>query len=152
MDVKGQVHSSCPVLCREEPRELEKGRQMKGQVRGAVTEGYLRHAADMSDHNPDSGDNLTISSTSIFIPSTQHAGLITRQRLGLSGYCGSPISYPSIWGGLPALPQLLAADSAFGRSTDFITGGRAGAICPPFPWALRSISRLLQLPSIDLLH
>ena len=55
MDVKGQGQSDCPVLCREEPRDLEKGRQIEGEVRGAVTEGYLRHKRDMADHNPTQG-------------------------------------------------------------------------------------------------
>lgn len=78
--------------------------------------------------------------------------LLTRQRLGLSGHCGSPTCYPSIRGGLPALPQLLAAVSAFGRSTDLSPAGDLCHLPAISVSGVTAYSRLLQLPSIDLLH
>ena len=94
-----------------------------------------------------SGQPHYIQHTSLYSQHTHRLELIARQRPGLLGHSGSPISYPSFRVGLPALPQVLAAVSVFGRSTDL---SPVGVVEPSARHlrerCLRSISRLFQLP------
>ena len=103
---------------------MEKGRQMEGEVRGAVTEGYQRHGADMADHNPTQWTTSQYPAYLSLFPVRTHAGAHRKTVARPVGAQWIAHQLPQYSGRLARFTPTLGRCLRLWPLYRFITGGR----------------------------